>query len=320
METQTATALADPVVIGLYSSLDRPYYRYKRHLDRLLAALLLVPGLPLIGFLIVLIRLTSRGPGIYRQQRVGKGGRVFWMLKLRSMRMDAEVRTGPAWTADCRDPRITRLGRLLRFSHLDELPQLFNVLKGEMSLIGPRPERPEFVRILRREIPGYTDRLAVLPGVTGLAQINLPADTDFDSVRRKLLLDREYINTASLSLDVRISLCTLLRLAGIRAGRAVCMLRLDRKVVLPGHKTPAEDSPGMESEPATLDRLAAVAAARHAGTEQTQSCPSSHTLNSKPGQHIREPLTLPKKSQDTQVNNRPPELKDTREIRTQKPK
>ncbi|MCO6457135.1 MAG: sugar transferase, partial [Pirellulaceae bacterium] len=180
----------------------RRYLFWKGLLDRLTAAVLLVPGLPLLGLLIVLVRATSRGPGIYRQVRVGKDGREFTMYKLRSMRQDAEAGTGAVWSTS-HDNRVTPLGRFLRRSHLDELPQLFNVLWGEMSLIGPRPERPEFVCVLEEQIDGYRDRLAVPPGVTGLAQINLPPDTDLTSVRRKQVLDLLYIDTASAWLDCR---------------------------------------------------------------------------------------------------------------------
>jgi lipopolysaccharide/colanic/teichoic acid biosynthesis glycosyltransferase len=206
---------------------------WKVTLDKVLAALLLIPGLPLLGVLIVLVRLTSRGPGIYSQLRVGKGGRHFTMYKLRSMRIDAEAGTGPVWSCHGSDPRVTRIGYWLRKLHLDELPQLFNVLRGEMSLVGPRPERPEFVKVLADQIPCYLDRLGVLPGVTGLAQINLPPDSDLDSVKRKLMLDREYIQQARLSLDLRIIFCTALRVLGLRGGRAVWLMGLQRSVNLP---------------------------------------------------------------------------------------
>jgi len=191
-----------------------PYFRWKAWASRLVAALLLNPALPVMGLLIVLVQLTSRGPGLYRQVRVGCQGRTFSLYKIRTMRHDAEAKTGPVWTQP-RDPRVTRLGRFLRRVHLDELPQLFNVLRGEMVLVGPRPERPEFTQYLAREIPGYMDRCLVPPGITGLAQINLPPDTDVDSVRRKLVLDLQYIRTASLSLDLRILLCTSSRLIGL---------------------------------------------------------------------------------------------------------
>ncbi len=164
-----------------------------------------------MAVLVVIIRLTSRGPGIFRQQRVGKHGRVFTMLKLRSMRVDAECRCGAIW-ASLDDPRTTPIGKLLRRFHLDELPQLFNILRGEMSLVGPRPERPEFVRVLSAALPHYQDRVLVTPGVTGLAQVNLLPDTDIDSVCRKLALDLEYIETASFWLDLRVIACTFTRI------------------------------------------------------------------------------------------------------------
>ena len=133
------------------------------------------------------------------------------MYKIRSMRHDAEAASGPKWT-QASDPRVTGLGKLLRKLHLDELPQLFNVLKGEMAIAGPRPERPEFVRVLGEAIPGYRNRLAVLPGITGLAQVNLPPDSDLASVERKLVLDCEYIERAGLWLDLRLTLWTFLRI------------------------------------------------------------------------------------------------------------
>ena len=176
------------------------YFRSKEIIEWVAAVILLLPGIPLIGLLVLLVRLHSRGPGIYRQARLGKNARVFNMYKIRTMRYDAEDKTGPVW-AKANDPRITRLGRFLRKLHLDELPQLINVVKKEMSLIGPRPERPEIAAVLAEEIPGYTDRLVVLPGVTGLAQINLPPDSTLDDVRRKLVLDMKYIKQAGPWLD-----------------------------------------------------------------------------------------------------------------------
>jgi lipopolysaccharide/colanic/teichoic acid biosynthesis glycosyltransferase len=187
------------------------YFGWKRGIDLVLVVLMLVPALPLMGLLVLLVRLTSRGPGIYSQIRVGKNGRKFTMYKIRSMRQDAEAGTGAVW-ARTRDPRVTLVGSILRKLHLDELPQLFNILKGEMSLVGPRPERPEFVQMLARKIPGYCHRLSVLPGVTGLAQVNLPPDTDLDSVRRKLVLDLEYVRRASLRMDLALILGTAARM------------------------------------------------------------------------------------------------------------
>jgi len=197
-------------------------------LSRGVALLLLIPGCPIMLLTALVVRLTSPGPGIYRQVRVGLGGRPFVMYKIRTMRHDAEARTGAVW-AQHNDPRVTRVGRIIRGLHLDELPQLLNVLRGEMALVGPRPERPEFTQRLSREIPGYLDRLAVLPGITGLAQINLPPDTDLDSVRRKLVLDLEYVHHANLWLDLRILLCTSTRLFGMHTDIARRLLGLRRK-------------------------------------------------------------------------------------------
>jgi lipopolysaccharide/colanic/teichoic acid biosynthesis glycosyltransferase len=211
------------------------YFRWKGALDRCLAAALLIPGLPMIGLLVLLVRLTSRGPGTYKQVRVGKDGLKFMMYKIRTMRHDAEAATGPRWTHLEHDPRITRLGRVLRKLHLDELPQLFNVLQGDMSLTGPRPERPEFVRVLAQAIPGYWNRLAVPPGVTGLAQVNLPADTDLTSVERKLVLDCEYIRSAGLWMDTRLMLCTFLRIFKVPERWLLTGLRVGRNVTIPPH-------------------------------------------------------------------------------------
>ena len=204
------------------------YIRWKGVLDRALAAALLVPGIPIIGLSIALVRRTSKGPGIYSQTRVGKGRRIFTMYKIRTMRHDAEDETGPAWTKNNDDDRITPVGRFLRNTHLDEFPQLFNVLKGEMSLIGPRPERPEFVAVLAKEVPNYLDRIAVKPGITGLAQINLEPDVDVESVCRKLVLDTEYIKHATVLFDARMLLATLLHLFGCNADwtkRITCLKR-----------------------------------------------------------------------------------------------
>ncbi len=208
-------------------------------IDRAIALALLVPALPVIGLLVLVVRLTSPGPGIFSQRRVGRDGREFTMYKLRSMRNDAERHTGAVW---CRpgDARVTRIGRILRATHLDELPQLFNVLRGDMDLVGPRPERPESTPNLEQRIPGYNRRHAVRPGITGLAQINLPPDTDLDSVRRKLQLDLAYVREASLWLDVRILLCTALKLLGVDGKVAAAYLGIRRNVVLPEELTATE--------------------------------------------------------------------------------
>jgi lipopolysaccharide/colanic/teichoic acid biosynthesis glycosyltransferase len=224
----TAPWRAD-VVESLHPS---AYFRRKAILDRTLAILLLLPGLPLIGILVLLVRLTSRGPGIYHQVRLGQHGRRFQIYKIRTMRHEAEAASGPVWTTQARDPRVTLVGKVLRRLHLDELPQLLNILTGELSLVGPRPERPEFVHVLTEAIPGYWSRLGVPPGVTGLAQLNLPPDSDLNSVRCKLVLDREYMEQAGLLLDLRILASTFFRMFRVPERWLLSMLGLRRRVTL----------------------------------------------------------------------------------------
>jgi lipopolysaccharide/colanic/teichoic acid biosynthesis glycosyltransferase len=183
------------------------YNAVKRVFDLVMALALLLLSVPIILIVALLVKLTSRGPAFYSQTRVGKGGRPFTIWKLRSMVADSE-KHGAQW---CKkgDSRVTLVGRFLRRSHIDELPQLWNILCGDMSLIGPRPERPEFVPQLEAAIPGYKERLQVLPGVTGLAQIHLEPDTDLLSVEHKLAMDLYYIKTMSFWTDVRIVLATV---------------------------------------------------------------------------------------------------------------
>ena len=208
------------------------YFSRKEFVERVVAAIMLIPSSVLILFLVILVRITSRGPGIYSQERVGRNGKRFLMYKIRTMRANAEENTGAVWSPR-NDPRITRLGRILRRLHLDEFPQLYNVVRGDMSLIGPRPERPEFVEILDQKVPGYSQRHRVKPGITGLAQINLPPDVNLGCVRRKLILDLEYITTARFSLDIRMFLCSSLSLIGIPGHISKNTLKLKRTVQLP---------------------------------------------------------------------------------------
>jgi len=181
----------------------RGFREIKRALDILGASALLVVLGPVTLFFAALVKLTSKGPAFFKQVRVGEGGRLFRIIKLRTMRVDAESATGPVW-ARKRDNRITRLGSFLRKTHVDEFPQLVNVLRGEMSLIGPRPERPFFVNRFRREIPNYEQRLAVKPGITGLAQVRYKYDESLADVRNKLTYDLVYIKRMSWLLDMRI--------------------------------------------------------------------------------------------------------------------
>lgn len=199
--------------------------------ERFVALGLLIPLTPLFGIVAAAIKLSSPGgPILYRQERVGLNrrrngdcraplrvperrvtrgyGRVFWMYKFRTMIPDAERLTGPIWASE-RDPRITRVGRILRHLRMDELPQLINVLRSEMRLIGPRPERPHFVQQLCAEIPDYADRQNVPPGITGLAQVEREYDATISDVERKIKYDLYYARHRSGALDIKILLKTI---------------------------------------------------------------------------------------------------------------
>lgn len=207
-----------------------------------LAALGLICLLPLLGLIGLAVKLDSPGPVMFKQERVGINrrrrnrrqspdsllvsrrdnperrventfGKPFMVLKFRTMITDAEKRCGPIW-ATRNDPRITRVGRFLRKTRLDELPQLFNVLRGEMSLVGPRPERPYFIQRLTTEIDSYTSRLDVLPGITGLAQVEGGYDTTIEDVKAKVKYDLQYIRSANIRKDLTI----LIRTIGIVLG------------------------------------------------------------------------------------------------------
>jgi exopolysaccharide biosynthesis polyprenyl glycosylphosphotransferase len=168
----------------------------------------LIVTLPLMLLTAIAVKLTSKGPILYRQRRVGLNGRLFTVYKFRSMYVDAEAITGAVW-ASKDDPRITPVGKWLRKLRLDELPQFWNVLKGDMSLVGPRPERPEFVEMLAQQIPYYRQRLAVKPGITGWAQINHKyGDTELDAMI-KLEYDLYYIKHVAPALDFYIIFHTL---------------------------------------------------------------------------------------------------------------
>jgi len=231
------------------------YLRLKLAVEFLIAAMLLVLSAPLILVIAVLVKLTSPGPAFYSQVRVGKGGRVFKLHKLRTMRHNCEKTSGPRWSVPG-DPRITALGRFLRTTHLDELPQLWNVLRGEMSLVGPRPERPEFVPDLERLLPHYGDRLMVRPGVTGLAQVQLPADTDLASVRRKLAYDLYYIRHINLWLDLRLMFCTGVRMFGVPFHILCGLFGLPRAGQVEHHYQARQAATAARSDPGSCPRAA----------------------------------------------------------------
>ncbi len=189
-----------PLVEVLKNPREELAFLVKSISDRLIAGVLLVLCLPLVCMAACLVKLSSPGPILYRQRRVGRHGKEFTLYKLRTMVNGAEARTGPV-LARPDDSRVTPVGRLLRAVRIDEIPQLFNVLNGSMSLVGPRPERPEFVPEFQRTIPGYAERLQVKPGLTGLAQVNGEYHT---SPEYKLKYDLAYIYNYSLWLDVRV--------------------------------------------------------------------------------------------------------------------
>ncbi len=180
----------------------------KRIIDIIISVLILIALSPLLGLIAVLIKLSDKGPVLYKQVRVGRKGKEFVIFKFRSMKVNAEE-SGPEW-AEKDDPRTTGVGKIIRKMRIDEIPQLLNVLRNEMSLIGPRPERPFFVEQLKQEIPYYYKRLTVKPGITGWAQIKHKYDTSVDDVKTKLQYDFYYIENMSLKLDFKIMINTFI--------------------------------------------------------------------------------------------------------------
>jgi sugar transferase (PEP-CTERM system associated) len=180
----------------------------KRASDLLLSVILLILMAPFLAAVTVLIKIDSRGPALFYQERVGRGRRVYKIFKFRSMVADAEIHTGAVWAGED-DPRITRVGRIIRKLRIDELPQIWNVLKGEMSFVGPRPEREVFVNELEKQIPYYSTRLTVQPGITGWAQINYPYGASVEDAIEKLNYDLFYIKNVSFLMDLMIVLRTI---------------------------------------------------------------------------------------------------------------
>lgn len=228
------------------------YPAIKEALEISAALILLVAASPVLLLLYVLVKSTSRGPFIYSQKRVGLDGAIFTIYKVRSMTAGCEARSGACWSVPG-DPRVTPLGRILRKTHLDELPQLWNVMRGEMSLVGPRPERPEFVTQLEEVLPDYNRRLTVKPGLTGLAQVQLPPDTDIAGVGRKLAYDLYYVDHVSPMLDVQILLGTVTHILGFSARWTRLLFALPSLA----EPEPVREEPGLHSPQA--DAVAAAA-------------------------------------------------------------
>ncbi len=185
-----------------------PFRLVRRVLNFTVALIGLIFALPILPFVILAVKLDSPGPILYRQKRVGRRGAIFYCYKFRTMRKDAEADTGPTW-ADDQDPRITRGGKFLRSARLDEIPQLWCVLKGDMAFVGPRPERPEFVEWLTRELPYYGVRHMVRPGITGWAQVRYKYGNTIEDAKEKLQYDLFYIKNASIGLDILIMFQTI---------------------------------------------------------------------------------------------------------------
>lgn len=180
----------------------------KRAIDIAVALIILVVGLPIWLLIALGITLDSKGPVFYVQERAGRDGRIFKMIKFRSMHEHAEKQSGPVW-ANKKDPRITRVGKVLRRLRLDEVPQFINVLDGDMSLVGPRPERPFFIEIFSKEVPLYTRRMKVRPGITGWAQVKHKYDETIEDVKKKVQYDLFYIENMSLRMDLKILMHTI---------------------------------------------------------------------------------------------------------------
>ena len=204
----TTLALFGSGLLGMIVSFIRRTYAFaKRVLDAIVAIIGIIALSPLLLITAVLVKLTSKGPILYSQVRVGKKGRLFKMYKFRTMKTDAEKETGPVWATE-NDNRLTPIGGFLRKAHIDEIPQFINILKGEMSLIGPRPERPVFVEKFKEQIEGYEKRLAVKPGITGLAQVWHRYDETVEDVKKKLKYDLLYVKKMCFWADFGIIMRT----------------------------------------------------------------------------------------------------------------
>lgn len=196
-------------LFGLMTQLARRYFFLaKEVVDIVLGFLAFVLSLPVLAMCATIVKLSSKGPAFFTQSRVGQGGKLFKMYKLRTMYTNAESATGAVWAED-KDPRVVPACRWMRRSHMDELPQLINVIRGDMSLVGPRPERPEIIEKLESVYPDIRKRLAVRPGITGLAQVRNGYDTSVDAFRGKLRADLEYIERRNWSTELLIMAATV---------------------------------------------------------------------------------------------------------------
>jgi len=203
-------ALVSTGIVGWIIRFARKrFHEFKRMFDMVASAIGLVLVSPILILTAIVIKIVSPGPAFFSQERVGLNGELFKIYKMRTMRLDAEQLSGPVWAKE-NDPRLIKFGKLIRKSHIDELPQLYNVLRGEMSIVGPRPERPLFVEKLSREILDYPKRVNVKPGITGLAQVWHKYDETIEDVKKKVKYDLLYIRKMCLLVDLRILMRTVL--------------------------------------------------------------------------------------------------------------
>lgn len=207
-EPASVVILSGGLIGVLFRYARAKFQQAKVVFDFLFSCLALIILSPLFLIIAAGIKLTSKGPVFYMQERVGKEGHLFNIIKFRTMVDEAESKTGAVW-AQKSDPRLTPFGKLLRDHHLDEIPQFINVVRGEMSIIGPRPERPHFVNQFEKSIPGYNKRLKIKPGITGLAQTRQSYDVTLEDVKRKLAMDIMYMKEMCWIVDFRIFLQTV---------------------------------------------------------------------------------------------------------------
>lgn len=206
---KTHSVAGVPLIVLLKDHMPSWQAQIKRLFDIVVSLIVLVPFFPIWCIVGLVVKLTDPGPAVYSQERIGQNGKPFIMYKFRSMYTDAEAKSGPAWATE-NDPRITPWGRFMRKTRLDEVPQMWNVLKGEMSFVGPRPERQHFIDKLTKEIPWYIKRLKMKPGVTGWAQVKHKYDETIEDVKTKVMYDLYYFENMSLLLDIKIILQTVM--------------------------------------------------------------------------------------------------------------
>ena len=217
-EPSSLAIISTGIVGWLIRFARKRFNEFKRAFDITVASIGLVIASPVIAFTAILIKIVSPGPVFFKQERVGRRNEVFNIYKMRTMKVDAEKETGAVWAKED-DPRLIKFGKIIRKAHIDEIPQLFNVLQGNMSIVGPRPERPVFVKSLAKEITDYRKRLNVKPGITGLAQVWHKYDETIQDVKKKIKYDLLYIRKMCLMTDIRILLRTIMVVALGRGAR-----------------------------------------------------------------------------------------------------